>query len=79
MGSDLLSCLQASELTETKHVGLLQVRRSTAQLLYLRLLEEDSGELEQVTEVLLNTAWDDRLEEAQQAQNMISQNLIPDA
>ena len=55
----------------------VQVRKSTAQQLYLKLLGEDLPGADEVAELLLGTAWDDSKEKADAAQQVIARALLP--
>lgn len=54
----------------------MQVRKSTAQQLYLKLLGEDLPGADEAAQILLDTAWDDSKEKADAAQQIIARVLL---
>ena len=52
----------------------MQVRKHTAEQLYLKYLGEPSSEADSLTEVLLTATWDGSKEEAVAAQDMVAKS-----
>lgn len=65
-------------MTSRLQLATVQVRKSTAQQLYLKLLGEDLPGADKVADILLSTVWDDSKEKAEAAQQVIERVLLPD-
>lgn len=58
-----------------KSLDTVQVRKYTAEQFYIKMLGDDLEQADEVTELLLNTAWDSDKSEAEMAQRQIAQIL----